>query len=369
MVAVANNFGGFYRTEFYLHEAKRAGATVEAPCVNRSEELCALNGPRRNGELRIKNEECRTRTYEDPAVADRSENTRSVDNSTFSILHSEFREAARIYLGLENVKSLNSETVQLILIERRRNGPFRDLQDLIRRVPLHVEQARILIRVGALRFTGRSKPALLWDLTLLHRGPSNASTDGDLFVTKVEAPKLPDLHHYPLADAYDELELLGFPLRDPFTMVECGSDDQMIRRSEDGGVVVSPFPIVGRDGRLMGKTAGTTHAVQMADERSSFLASQMPTHVGKRVTMLGYMIHVKTTTTNSGSYMSFGSFIDQAGDFWDSTQFPSVAERYPFRGRGVYQLTGVVEEEFGHCALRTERMEKLPWKPDPRYGE
>jgi DNA polymerase-3 subunit alpha len=302
-------------------------------------------------------------------VADRSENTRSVDNSTFSILHSEFREAARIYLGLENVKSLNSETVQLILIERRRNGPFHDLQDLIRRVPLHVEQARILIRVGALRFTGRSKPALLWDLTLLHRGPSNASTDGDLFVTKVEEPKLPDLHHYPLADAYDELELLGFPLRDPFTMVECGSDDQMIRRSEDGGVVASPFPIVGRDGRLMGKTAGTTHAVQMADERSSFLASQMPTHVGKRVTMLGYMIHVKTTTTNSGSYMSFGSFIDQAGDFWDSTQFPSVAERYPFRGRGVYQLTGVVEEEFGHCALRTERMEKLPWKPDPRYGE
>jgi len=34
----------------------------------------------------------------------------------------------------------------------------------------------------------------------------------------------------------------------------------------------------------------------------------------------------------------------------------------------VYRLTGVVEEEFGHCALRTISMEKLPWKPDPRYG-
>ena len=92
----------------------------------------------------------------------------------------------------------------------------------MRRVPLHVEQARILIRVGALRFTGKSKPALLWDLTLLHR-PCERSTDGDLFITKVEEPKLPDLHHYPLADAYDELELLGFPLRDPFTMVESAS--------------------------------------------------------------------------------------------------------------------------------------------------
>ncbi|MGV3637494.1 MAG: DNA polymerase III subunit alpha, partial [Flavobacteriales bacterium] len=41
LVGVANNFGGFYHTEFYLHEAKRAGAVIEAPCVNRSGELCS----------------------------------------------------------------------------------------------------------------------------------------------------------------------------------------------------------------------------------------------------------------------------------------------------------------------------------------
>jgi hypothetical protein len=35
----------------------------------------------------------------------------------------------------------------------------------------------------------------------------------------------------------------------------------------------------------------------------------------------------------------------------------------------VYRFIGVVEEEFGHCALRTEGFEKLPWKADPRYGE
>ena len=33
------------------------------------------------------------------------------------------------------------------------------------------------------------------------------------------------------------------------------------------------------------------------------------------------------------------------------------------------RFTGVVEEEFGYCALRTEWFEKLPWKADPRYGE
>ena len=336
MVAVANNFGGFYRTEFYLHEAKRAGATIEAPCVNRSEELCSLVD-----RLSV--------VSGSVAQASRAARATGQQPTTDNC----------IYLGLENVKSLNTETVQLILIQRRRNGPFTDLEDLLKRVPLHVEQARILIRVGALRFTGKSKPALLWELTLLHR-PASVRTDGDLFITKVEEPKLPDLHHYPLADAYDELELLGFPLRDPFTMVEYEPAAQLT--------------MVGRDGRVMGKlppdnAAPGTCTVDPLGRQAVIAAREMPAHKGKRVTMLGYMIHVKTTTTNSGSYMSFGSFIDPAGDFWDSTQFSSVAERYPFRGRGVYVLTGYVEEEFGHYSLRTQHMEKLPWKVDPRYGE
>jgi DNA polymerase-3 subunit alpha len=94
----------------------------------------------------------------------------------------------------------------------------------------------------------------------------------------------------------------------------------------------------------------------------------MPRHIGKRVSMLGYVVHVKPTKTGTGERMSFGSFIDRAGDFWDSTQFPSVEAKYPFRGRGVYRLTGKVEQEFGHCSLSVEHVEKLPWKPDPRYG-
>ena len=46
-----------------------------------------------------------------------------------------------------------------------------------------------------------------------------------------------------------------------------------------------------------------------------------------------------------------------------------MAARYPFREHGMYHLTGTGEEEFGHVALRTQYFEKLPWKPDPRYGE
>lgn len=298
LVAVANNFGGFYRTEFYLHEAKRAGAVIEAPCVNTSETLCVLvqRGPQRP-----------------PAI----------------------------HLGLANIKGLTTETVQAILHERRQRGPFLDLQDLLRRVPLQVEQARILARVGAFRFTGRCKPQLLWDLVLMHRGKAQASSNADLFFTRVEEPRLPPLHDNPISDAHDELELLGFPLCDPFTLVE-GAEEQA------GG------------GRSL-----------ITDHRSppTIRKHDMPNHLGKRVSMLGYLIHVKAIDTHHGQRMTFGSFIDPAGDLWDSTQFPQVAARYPFRGRGVYRFTGVVEEEFGHCTLRTEGFGKLPWKPDPRFGE
>jgi len=331
LVGVANNFGGFYSTEFYLHEAKRKGAVIEAPCVNRSGELCVLvNGDR-------------------PLVTGRPLSPITIHLSPTTNHRSPATDhQSRIYLGLANIKSLTSETVALILHDRQRNGPFADLPDLLHRVPLPLEQARILIHVGALRFTGRSKPQLLWDLALLHSGPVHAAAMTDLFVTKVEQPRLPDLHHYPLADAYDELDLLGFPLCDPFDLVECG-EWSSVNSEWKNSTRSTPF------------TNGLSP--------STILKSGMHQHIGKRVTMLGYMIHVKTTDTRNDQRMTFGSFIDTAGDFWDSTQFPSVAARFPFRGRGVYRLTGVVEEEFGHVSLRTQTMEKLPWKPDPRYGE
>lgn len=345
LVGVANNFGGFYNTEFYLHEAKRAGAVIEAPCVNASEELCSLSDAKAQ----------RAMSHE-PRALSFAELTLVAQGSALEA------HQPRIFLGLHNIKSLTNESAQLILSERRRHGPFVDLQDLLKRVPLPLEQARILVRVGALRFTGRSKPELLWDLALMHNGKVDAAPLGDLFVTKVDAPKLPELQHFPLADAYDELDLLGFPLCDPFALVE--------------EVVSCQFGVLRRDGSSSTVRKTDSGVAQQVGglttdncELTTILKRDMHAYIGKRVRMFGYLIHVKATDTHSGQRMTFGSFIDPAGDFWDSTQFPDVAMRYPFQGRGVYHFTGVVEEEFGHVSLRTQRFEKLPWKPDPRYGE
>ena len=354
LVGVANNFGGFYNTEFYLHEAKRAGAVIEAPCVNASEELCSL---RKAKARRALSSEPRALSFSERMLVARG-----------SALEAHL---PRIYLGLHNIKSLTNESAQLILSERRRHGPFVDLQDLLKRVPLPLEQARILVRVGALRFTGRSKPELLWDLALMHNGKVDAAPLGDLFITKVDAPKLPDLEHYPLADAYDELDLLGFPLCDPFALVERALADEQFRGpASQNGLREAD---VGVADALSGQrpTRSAQHADTSTRHASEpiILKREMHLYIGKRVRMFGYLIHVKATDTHNGQRMTFGSFIDPAGDFWDSTQFPDVAMRYPFQGRGVYHFTGVVEEEFGHVSLRTQRFEKLPWKPDPRYGE
>ena len=44
MVAAVNNGGGFYRTEIYVHEARRSGAIIHNPCVNRSREETTVTG-------------------------------------------------------------------------------------------------------------------------------------------------------------------------------------------------------------------------------------------------------------------------------------------------------------------------------------
>jgi DNA polymerase-3 subunit alpha len=331
MVAVANNFGGFYHTEFYLHEAKRAGAVVEAPCVNRSGELCTLHaaGPW-------------------PLAAGGIEDRPAASGQ---------QPKASIYLGLQNIKSLNTDTAERILKDRHRHGPFTGLPDLLHRIPIPVDQARMLIRVGALRFTGKSKPELLWDLTLLHPGAKAIERGTDLFITKPPETRLPELQHFDLSDAYDELELLGFPLCDPFLLVEnAGENGKNSEKGENAGKLPDPRTF-----------SPLSPPSPFSPPRIS--ARDMPQHIGKRVTLLGYVVHVKPTRTGTGERMSFGSFIDPAGDFWDSTHFPEVEARYPFRGRGVYRLVGKVEEEFGHCSLSVQHLEKLLWRQDPRYGE
>jgi len=92
----------------------------------------------------------------------------------------------------------------------------------------------------------------------------------------------------------------------------------------------------------------------------------MMQYVGRRVQMAGLLVTVKYVRTIKKQIMHFAAFLDNTGEFFDSTHFPDVLKKYPFRGNGVYMLYGKIVEEFGFPSLEVERMLKLPLKADPR---
>ena len=269
MVATINNGGGFYRPDLYVHEARMHGGKVFPPCINRSNSETVISGK-------------------------------------------------VIFLGLDFLKSLESHTIDAIVAERRRGGYYRNLQDFLLRVPVSLEQVSLLIRVGALNFTGKQKKELLWNAHFILSKSKKTAPDRTLFQQEVKEFTIPELYYHPLEDAYDEIELLGFPVtRSPFGLLE-------------------------------------------ELELPKTVAADLPQLVGQNVSIVGSLVNIKYTRSGNGKSMTFGVFIDYEGHWIDTVQFPAVAEKYAFRGGGCYLISGKVMEEFGFISIETTELYRLP---------
>lgn len=277
MVATVNNGGGFYRAEFYLHEARLHGATVEAPCVNSSVVDCSLKGK-------------------------------------------------TIYLGLAFVHEMERTLANRIVSERQQRGTFTHLEDFIDRVPVTMDDIEQLIRIGAFRFCEGNHRKLLWKAHMLLGKKGRQESEISLFKPEVRDFKIPNIDSTREEGLFDQLELLGFPLSDPWLLIEDCTPYEL--RSDD-----------------------------------------LPKYLGKVITLQGYLVTAKNTSTTNGKRMYFGTFIDRSGTWLDTVHFPTVADRYPFRGRGVYTVTGRVVEDFGVYSIEVMRMEKEAFISDPRYSE
>jgi DNA polymerase III alpha subunit len=300
LVGVINNFGGFYRTEFYVHEARMQGAVIHAPDINRSGYLTDIR--------------------------DRD-----------------------IYLGFIHLQNFRQETAFSILEERDRHGTYTSLEEFMRRVSLELEQLRILIRIGAFRFTGRSKKQLLWDVHLhLDTGERRTDTHPVLFAEPEPEWSLPSLAHTAHEDAHDEIELLGFALSSPFERINttCLNAATPLDKSV-------PEPI-----------EAPSHEFANPDKHRSLRlskATQFTANIHKHIGILGYLVTTKPTRTVKGERMAFGTWLDVDGNFFDTTHFPRILREHPFRGPGIYRIYGRVDEEFGFCSLMVEMMEKIPF--------
>jgi DNA-directed DNA polymerase III PolC len=274
MVAVLNNYGGFYSRWVYVHELQQTGAGVQLPCVNRSDEVVNIKG-------------------EDA------------------------------YLGFIGIQGLEGKYIQLIPQERKENGLYRDLEDFVKRTCISLEQAIILIRLGALRFTGKDRKTLLWDVHNYLGFKQKKVNHAELFKLSYKTYQLPELADSELENAYTELELLGYPLHyDMFDFLK------------------TPY-------------------------RGDTMAADMHQHLGKTVRMVGNYVCEKTVHTIKNTKMWFGTFLDANGDFFDTTHFPNTTPMYPFKGKGCYLILGKVVEDFGFQSIEVLKFAKLDIRMNP----
>ena len=89
--------------------------------------------------------------------------------------------------------------------------------------------------------------------------------------------------------------------------------------------------------------------------------AQFKSHLGKIISIEGYLVTRKPTRTKRGEEMGFGTFLDREGNWIDTVHFPQIYKAFPFRSGGCYLITGKVVEEFDFYSLDVTEMQKLEY--------
>lgn len=284
--AVLTNGGGFYGPDAYLGEARRRGLSVLPPCVNAAEKHYTGCSGRGSG------------------------------------------PAGWVRVGLEAIKGLSGTTLEAILAQRRRAGPYRSLADLICRTGASLGECRALAKAGALdalRAAGaptdaaRQRPALMLEAELLWR----AGADGGLGLAGPET-LLPEG---------------GAGVAAPWSLRELCRHE-----AETLGFMLSAHPL---------------DLVEVPPDVVS--AAAIRDHAGCRVRMAGWLIAAKLLATKTRRQpMKMLTLEDRSGTF-EATLFPRMYERFAPRTltRGPYLLTGRVDVSLGSPTLNVTGVEIL----------
>jgi DNA polymerase III alpha subunit len=193
---------------------------------------------------------------------------------------------------------------------------------------------RVLIKAGCFDSIahGLSRPALLWKALRFFDTPS-ASSSLNLF-----EPDTSQSHS------------LSSPVRQNPSSLPYSKSLMLKHELETLGFYLSIHPLDRYRERLKGL--------------SYVQARDLHLHVGKQVTMVGWLVTGKTVHTREGDPMKFVSFEDTTG-LYEAVFFPKVYHRFchMLNEMRPYMIRGKVEEDFGAITLTVHWIEFMD-KPD-----
>jgi len=237
-------------------------------------------------------------------------------------------ERGAIRPGLEFVKALSRSTIRQIL-QQRTLRPFESLEDFCARVRPARQELENLILCGAFDSLGRTRPTLMMEADRVRSRARPAAAAAPAGGRLFEAPRVyalsahvPEQPPYPLSErVLWELRILGF--------------------SHSG------HPLDAWDGRMKGVAHTPSFEVRH--------------HVGRRVTVLGWLVTTRRAVTRNHEYMKFLTLEDRHGVV-EVAVFPDVYRRCgrAMAGAGCYRVRGTVKEQHGSVSLVADDVQPLP---------
>jgi len=298
LAAMCSAGAGFYHVSAYVEEAKRWGIAVLLPSVNHSRmEYTAETSKNGKRSLRV---------------------------------------------GLMQIKGLRIETITAIVRTREQAGPFRSLEDFLRRVPVERDEIEALIKCGAFDEMGdladqaahkMTRPEMLWQWNLLQASGKGAHAS----VSRSSAIALPEKMETlfaetsapdPVAAALAEMHMPEYTL------------EQKLRYE-----------------REILEVCVSGHPLDFLSRNGEVWSDELPGLLSKRVTLCGWVITHRHVGTKNYRNMMFVTLEDQRG-VYEVVLFPDVYDRY---GGLVYEtrtmrVTGRVEPD---GQIKGEKLEAL----------
>ncbi len=218
-----------------------------------------------------------------------------------------------ILIGLMAIKNLSRNSINIIIKERKQNGKYVSLADFLVRTRLAYEETALLIKCGAMDCFHETRPTLmrLLDIYLSHR--------------KLLEENISDLFEFESYKTENEIKT-----NRQYSITEICRIEY-----ETFGYMVTRHPLEFFESILKRKDI--------------IKASEMKSHNGYTIKMVGWFMASKRIRTKKGEIMKFLSLEDLTGTF-EAVLFPKIYKIYADKTltMGPYLLKGKVDMENGY---------------------